>query len=104
MIRSLLLGAMLLLGGCAQGLNVGALVNPADAQRRGAVEIAVKSSYPDILDEIEQGGGPAISGAMDAARIAPGDRPARLLQLQGDLGLYEANPGALVSALMLYGT
>jgi hypothetical protein len=95
---------MLLLGGCAQGLDVGALVNPADAQRRGAVEVAVKSSHPVILDEIGRGGGPAISGAMDAAGVAPSDRPARLLQLRGDLGLYRANPGALVSALMLYGS
>ncbi|WP_246045502.1 hypothetical protein [Rubellimicrobium roseum] len=103
MIRFLALSALLTVGACAQGLNVGALVDPAEAQRRGAVEVAVKSAYPGLLDEIEAGGGPSIGAAFDAAGVPPQDRPARLLQLRGDLGLYEANPGALVAALMLYG-
>lgn len=103
MIRPLLLAALLALPGCAGGLNVGALVNPAEAQRRGAVEVAVKGAFPGILDEIEAGSGPSLSRAFDAAGVPPGDRPARLIQLRGDLGLYAANPGALVTALMLYG-
>ena len=101
MLRALLL--LLLLAGCTGGLNVGSLVSPADAQRRGAVEVAVKGAYPGILDEIEAGGGPALAGALDAAGVPLQDRPTRLIQLRGDLGLYEANPGALVSALLLYG-
>jgi hypothetical protein len=103
MTRPLLLAALLALGACSQGLDVGALVNPAEAQRRGAVEVAVKSAYPGILDQIEAGGGPDLARAFDAAGVPPGDRPARVIQLRGDLGLYGANPGALVAALMLYG-
>ena len=103
MVRSALLVALLALSACTQRLNVGALLDPAGAQRRGTVELAVKSAHPTILDEIEAGGGPNLSRAMDAAGVPVGDRPARVLQLRGDLGLYAANPGALVTALMLYG-
>ena len=78
-------------------------MDPADAGRRGAVEVAVKGAYPAILGEIARGGGPDLQAALDAAGVPAGDRPARLIQLRGDLGLYEANPGALVAALMLYG-
>ena len=103
MIRPVLLAAFLALGGCSQGLNVGSLVNPADAQRRGAVELAVKSSYPGILEEIEAGGGPSLIRALDAAGVPAEERPTQAIQLRGDLGLYQANPGALVAALLLYG-
>ena len=103
MMRTLLLAALLGLSGCADGLGVGALVNPADAQRRGAVELAVKGAYPAILSEIAAGAGPNLEASFDAAGVPAQDRPARLIQLQGDLRLYEANPGALVAALMLYG-
>ncbi|WP_210526586.1 hypothetical protein [Rubellimicrobium arenae] len=103
MIRSLSICLVLLLGACTQGANPVSLLNPAEAQRRGAVEVAVKSTFPGILDEIEAGGGPAISGAMDAAGVPAQDRPARLLQLRGDLGLYESNPAALAAALVVYG-
>jgi len=103
MIRSLLLVALVAVSACTHGLNVGALVDPAEAQRRGAVEVAVKSAYPGILGEIEAGSGANLQRAMDAAGVPPGDRPARVIQLRGDLGLYQANPGALVAALMLYG-
>jgi hypothetical protein len=97
------MAAYLALGACSQGLNVGALVNPTEPQRRGAVEVAVKSAYPGILDEIEAGSGPNLIRAMDAAGVPSQDRPARVIQLRGDIGLYQANPGALVAALMLYG-
>ncbi len=103
MLRPMLLAALIALPGCTGGLNLGALVDPADAQRRGAVEVAVKGAYPGILDEIEAGSGPNLIRALDAAGVPPGDRPTRVIQLRGDLGLYEANPGALVTALMLYG-
>ena len=104
MLRPLLLAALFALAGCSQGLNVGALVNPAESQRRGAVEVVVKSSFPGILDEIEAGAGPNLEEALDAAGVPAEDRPARLIQLRGDLGLYQANPGALVAALTLYGS
>lgn len=104
MIRSLLLAALLGLSGCTGTLNLGALVDPAQAQRRGAVEVAVKGAYPGILDEIEAGGGPGLGRAFDAAGVPFQDRSTRVIQLRGDLGLYAANPGALVAALMIYGT
>ena len=104
MTRLPLLAALLLATACTGGLNVGGLVDPAASQRRGAVEVAVKSSFPGIIDEIAAGGGPAIEAAFDAAGVPPGDRSARLTQLDGDLGLYAANPGALIAALTLYGS
>ena len=103
MMRTLLLAALLGLPACTGGVDVGSLVRPADAGRRGAVEVAVKAAYPGILDKIEAGTGPNLQSALEAAGVPPGDRPARLIQLRGDLGLYESNPGALVAALMLYG-
>jgi hypothetical protein len=93
---------LLLLAACG-GLNLDAALDPREAQRRGAVEVAVKSSFPGILTEIEAGGGPALAAAYDAAAVPPGDREARTIQLQGDLGLYDANPSALATALVLYG-
>ena len=104
MTRSLLLVALLLAGGCTGGLDVRALADPGDAQRRGAVEVAVKGAYPGILDEIALGAGPSLERALDAAGVPEAERPTRLVQLQGDLGLYAANPGALVAALVLYGS
>jgi hypothetical protein len=104
MIRPFCLAALLALSACTTGgLDVASLVDPAQAQRRGAVEVVVKSAYPGILDEIAAGAGPNLLRALDAARVPEADRPGRLTQLRGDLGLYEGNPGGLVAALMLYG-
>lgn len=102
MLRSAIL-ALLLLGGCGRSLDVASLVDPREAQRRGAVEVAVKSAFPGILDEIAAGGGPGIDAALAAADVPAGDRPARILQLDGDLGLYAANPSALAAAILVYG-
>ncbi len=77
--------------------------DPGYVQRRGAVEITVKSGYPAILTEIAAGGGPILTQAMDEARVPVQDRPTRIFQLQSDIALYEANPAALVSAIMVYG-
>jgi hypothetical protein len=71
-------------------------------QRRGRVEVAVKSTFNQIIPEIRAGGGPAITTAMEAAGISGQDRPARLIQLRGDIRIYENNPGALITALMVY--
>ena len=71
-------------------------------QRRGRVEVAVKSTFNQIIPEIRAGGGPAITTAMVAAGISGQDRPARLIQLRGDIRIYENNPGALITALMVY--
>ena len=77
--------------------------NAAYNQRRGQVEVIVKSNHPQIIADIVAGGGDVLTDAMTAARIPDVDRPARVLQMQRDLALYESNPGALVVALMVYG-
>ncbi|MEL6642106.1 MAG: hypothetical protein AAFN63_19000 [Pseudomonadota bacterium] len=77
--------------------------NAAYEKRRGEVEVIVKSNYDEIKGDIRAGGGPVLTKAMNAARIPDTDRPARIIQLQSDMGLYETTPGALVTALMVYG-
>lgn len=108
--------ALIALTGCSQepnhignplllpisGLST-AFGNAAYNERRGRVEVIVKSNYNAILDDINAGGGPVLTEAMDAAGIPEGDRPTRIIQLQSDMGLYANNPGALVVALMVYG-
>ncbi len=76
----------------------------ADLQQRGAVEIVVKSRHPALLQDIAAGGGPDLAEAMDVAGVPAADREARIIQLRSDLALYEVNPGALVSALLVYGS
>ena len=71
--------------------------------RRGQVEIIVKSQFDAIKSDIRAGGGPVLTKAMETARIPVADRPARIIQLQSDFALYDAAPGALVTALMVYG-
>ena len=73
------------------------------ASSNGAVEVLVKSNHPALIAEINAGTGPLLTRAFDAAGVPEQDRPARTLQLQGNLGLYDANPGALVTALSVYG-
>jgi hypothetical protein len=77
--------------------------NAAYSERRGTVEVLVKSNHPALIDQINAGNGPILTQAMDAARIPQEDRETRIFQMQSDLGLYQANPGALVTALMVYG-
>lgn len=94
------LGNPLSLPGAGLSTVVG---NTAYNQRRGRVELIVKSNYDAVLADINAGGGPVLTEAMDAAGIPAADRPTRMLQLQSDMGLYANNPGALVVALMVYG-
>jgi len=77
--------------------------NAIYSQRRGAVELFVKTNHPALIEQINAGGGVTLTEAMDTANIPVEDRPARIFQMQSDLGLYNANPGALVTALMVYG-
>jgi len=108
--------ALILTSACSQDANhlgnplmlpvsgIGAIIgNAAYEKRRGAVELIVKSNYEQIKTDIRAGGGPVLTKAMDAARIPQSDRPARTIQLQSDMGLYNTTPGALVTALMVYG-
>ncbi len=76
---------------------------PAIGATNGAVEVLVKSNHPALIAEINAGGGPLLTRAFDVAGVPQQDRYARTLQLQGNLGLYDANPGALVTALSIYG-
>lgn len=104
-MRHVFLTAALSLAACSPGAataptdGLRGLFDPALADRRAATELAVKESWPAILSEIEAGGGPALERAYDAAGVPVADRPARTLQLSGDLGLYSENPGALTVAL-----
>ena len=77
--------------------------NAVYSERRGTVEVLVKSNHPALIDQINAGNGPILTQAMDAARIPQEDCETRIFQMQSDLGLYQANPGALVTALMVYG-
>lgn len=77
--------------------------NAAYEKRRGQVEVIVKANYDTIRKDISAGGGPVLTKAMDAAGIPVEERPARTIQLQSDMGIYNASPGALVTALMVYG-
>lgn len=83
------------------GLSTG-FGNAAYTQRRGQVELFVKTNFTDIKNDIRAGGGPTLTAAMDTAGIPAADRPTRIIQLQSDMGLYENTPGALVTALMVY--
>tara|TARA_R110002167_G_scaffold4572_2_gene21535 strand:- start:62099 stop:62449 length:351 start_codon:yes stop_codon:yes gene_type:complete len=76
--------------------------NAIYSQRRGAVELLVKSNHPALVDQINAGAGPVLSQVMETAGIPVPDRPTRIIQLQSNLGLYAANPGALVTTLMLW--
>ena len=106
-MRPALAALLLLLAACAGPSPVERLTafgDPAEADRRGGTELAVKTSYPAILDDIAAGGGPVLTAALDAAGVPESDRPTRILQLQRDRGLYESNPGALALALFTYGS
>ncbi|KJZ20224.1 hypothetical protein [Loktanella sp. S4079] len=72
-------------------------------QRRGAVEVYVKTNHPAILSDIRNNGGAHLDEAMDIAQIPTTDRNARIIQLSADIALYETSPEALIVALMVYG-
>ncbi len=72
-------------------------------ERRGKVEIFVKTNHPALIQDIKSGGGPRLTQAMDIARVPAQDRETRIIQMQSDIGLYTKNLSALVTALMVYG-
>ena len=80
-----------------------AVGNAVYDERRGAVELFVKTHHSVLVREIANGGGPLLDAAFETAGVPQADRPARRIQLQRDAGLYSANPGALVMALLVYG-
>lgn len=90
--------ALLALAGC----DVAAM-GGADPSTRAGTEIAVKSNYGAVVADIEAGGGPALTTAMDAAGIPPQNRDLMILRLQSELPLYRTSPAALVLALRANG-
>lgn len=90
-------------GWLAPGVGLGQIGQPGHLQDRAAVEVHVKANLPAILAEIAAGNGPALGRAYDLAGVPATDRAARTIQLQGDLPLWTASPGALVGALLAYG-
>jgi len=75
----------------------------AEEQRRANVELIVKGQFPEILADIQSGGGPVLTSAFDAAGVPDEDRATRAFQLSNDIALYADGPGALVTAILLYG-
>jgi hypothetical protein len=57
-------------------------------ERRGRVEVLVKSNHPALIDQINAGAGSILIAAFDTAGVPATDRPTRIIQLQSDLGLY----------------
>ena len=91
------------LAACTPLAGLSNLYSSENAGRRATVEVIVKSDFPTIIDEIGRGGGPVLTSAYDAARVPAGDRAARTLALDGNLGLYAGSPDALVAALVAAG-
>jgi hypothetical protein len=78
-----------------------AIENGVYGQRRGQVEVFVKSNHPALIADIRAGGGTTLSEAFDIARVPYAIRPAHTLQLQSDLALYSSNIEALIVAIMV---
>ena len=75
--------------------------NLAYNERRGAVEVFVMTNHPPLIADLRAGGGATLTQAFDLARVPQGVRNEHTLRLQSDLPLYAANPGALVTAIMV---
>ena len=91
---------ILLTAACTAGRNH--LENFVDQDRRGQVELIVKSGFAEIINDIQTGGGDTLTAAFDAAGVPNEERATRAFQLNTDIALYANNPGALVTALMVY--
>jgi len=78
--------------------------NQINNDNRGAVEVFVKTNHPALIADIQRGGGPTLTAAYDLAETPTTVRPSHTLRLQSDLALYNANPGALVLAIMAVAT
>ena len=101
-----------LLAGCTGPVNplftlptnavTSATENAIYTRRRGEVELIVKSGFAEIINDIQTGGGDTLTAAFDAAGVPNEERATRAFQLNTDIALYANNPGALVTALMVY--
>jgi len=92
------LGNPLLLPLNALGTSIG---NAVYNERRGKVEIFVKTNHPALIADIQRGGGPTLTQAFDIADVPKPIRAPHTLQLQSDLALYSNNLDALVVAIMV---
>lgn len=79
-----------------------AISEGAYTQRRGAVEVFVKTNHPALIRDIQAGGGATLTQAMDIAQVPPQNRAGLILDLRSDLGLYAQNLDAMVVTLMVY--
>lgn len=116
-MRKFTLLSLLLIAACSEGANhlgnpitwptqgIGtAIENSIYGERRGRVEVFVKTNHPALIADIRAGGGAILSEAFDIARVPRSIRPAHTLQLQSDLQLYETNIEALIVAIMVVST
>ncbi|MCF2903890.1 hypothetical protein L0666_02735 [Octadecabacter sp. CECT 8868] len=78
-----------------------AVSNATYGQRRGQVEVFVKTNHPALITDIRAGGGVTLTEAFDIANVPPAARAPHTLQMQSDLALYTNNLGALVVAIMV---
>jgi hypothetical protein len=92
------LGNPLLLPLNALGSSIG---NAVYSERRGKVEVFVKTNHPALIADIQRGGGPTLTQAFDIADVHKPVRAPHTLQLQSDLALYSNNLEALIVAIMV---
>lgn len=91
-------GNPLLLPLNALGTSLGnALYN----ERRGKVEVFVKTNHPALIADIQRGGGDTLTQAFEIADVPKPVRAPHTLQLQSDLTLYSNNYEALIVAIMV---
>lgn len=77
--------------------------NLTQSQRRGEVEVYVKTNHPAIVAQIRSGAGAELAEAYRLAGVPTDEQRIRTLQLRGDIALYQDSPAALVSAILLFG-
>jgi len=92
------IGNPLLLPVNALGNSIG---NAIYSEKRGKVEVFVKTNHPALIADIQRGGGPTLTQAFYIADVPQSIRAEHTLQLQSDLALYSNNLEALVVAIMI---
>lgn len=75
--------------------------NAVYSEKRGKVEVFVKTNHPALIADIQRGGGATLTQAFDLADVPQAVRGAHTLRLQSDLALYSNNLDALVVAIMV---
>lgn len=78
-----------------------AISNATYGQKRGKVEVFVKSNHPALIADLQNGGGATLTEAFNIANVPQSVRGPHTLQMQSDLALYSNNLEALVVAIMV---